>query len=624
VHLAVGIVAIVVVVGVVSAAARRVGRSAPLLLVLAGFVGSYLPFVPDYHLDPDLVLVGLLPPLLYAAAIRTSLIDIRRNRRPIGLLSVGLVAFTALVVAVVARWVVPGLSFAAAFALGAVVAPPDAVATTAVARRVGLPRRVVTILEGESLVNDATSLVLLRTAVGALSASVAVWRIGLDFVWAAGGGVLIGLAVAFVLAKVRARIDDPVLDTTLSFVAPFLAYLPAEEAHASGVLAVVVTGIVLGHKAPTLQSASSRLSERINWSTVQFLLENAVFLLIGLQVKHVVSSARAGSLSDARLVGVCAVVLVAVILARIVWVFPATYLPRLIPRIGRADPNPPWQMPLAISWAGMRGVVTLAAAFALPSSIPQVSVLRLVAFVVVAGTLLIQGPTLPGLVRLLRLPRPDPLEDALQEAVALQQAGRAGIARLDESLDGTEPEPIVAQLRGRVIKRANTAWERLGRTGQGETPSETYRRLRLVMLRAERESVITGSEAGELPDEVARSLMAMLDVEESTLDRVEARDDALERAEELTGHMLAGSCGHLREAPTIAVPLTPEGCEECLRDGLTWVHLRLCLSCGHVGCCDSSQGRHAAKHFSDIAHPVMRSFEPGEAWRWCYLDELVD
>ncbi len=251
-----------------------------------------------------------------------------------------------------------------------------------------------------------------------------------------------------------------------------------------------MTGIVLGHKAPTLQSASSRLSERINWSTVQFLLENAVFLLIGLQVKHVVSSARAGSLSDARLAGVCAVVLLAVILARIVWVFPATYLPRLIPRIGRADPNPPWQVPLAISWAGMRGVVTLAAAFALPSSIPQVSALRLVAFVVVAGTLLIQGPTLPGLVRLLHLPRPDPLEDALQEAVALQQAGRAGIARLEEALDGTEPHQIVAQLRGRVLKRADTAWERLGRSGQGETPSETYRRLRLVMLRAERESVL--------------------------------------------------------------------------------------------------------------------------------------
>jgi Na+/H+ antiporter len=625
VSFALGVVAIVVVVAVVSSGASRIGRSAPLLLTVVGVIGSYLPFVPDYRLDPDLVLIGILPPLLYAASIRISVFDFRRNRRPIGLLSVGLVAFTALVVALVLRWVVPELSFAAAFALGAVVAPPDAVATTAVARRVGLPRRTVSILEGESLVNDATSLVLLKTATAALSASVAIWRVGLDLVWAAGGGVLVGLAVASVLATVRRRIEDPVIDTTLSFVAPFLAYLPAEELHASGVLAVVVTGIVLGHKAPVLQSASSRLSERINWSTVQFLLENAVFLLIGLQVKQVVQEARAGSMSDLRLAGVSAAVLLAVIVARPVWVYPATYLPRLIPAIGRADPKPPWQVPTAVSWAGMRGVVTLAAAFALPDTIPEVAVLRLIAFVVVAGTLLIQGPTLPLLVRRLGLPRPDPLEDALQEAVALQQANRAGLARLEQVLDGSEPEATVAQLRGRGSKRANTAWERLGRPDRDwETPSETYRRLRVEMIRAERDSVLRGARSGELPDEVSRSLMAMFDVEESTLDRIGARDDTLERVEDLTGHALSGSCDHLRDAPTVAVPHTPEGCEECLRDGLKWVHLRMCLTCGHVGCCDSSIGRHAEGHFHATEHPVMRSIEPGEAWRWCYVDQLVD
>jgi monovalent cation/hydrogen antiporter len=625
VHFALGVVAIVVVVAVVSSFARRIGRSAPLLLTVAGVIGSYLPFVPDYRLNPELVLVGLLPPLLYAASIRTSVRDFRRNRRAIGLLSVGLVAFTALAVALVLRWVVPELSFAAAFALGAVVAPPDAVATTAVARRVGLPRRVVTILEGESLVNDATSLVLLKTATAALTASVAIWRVGLDFVWAAAGGVGVGLAIASMLALIRRRIDDPVIDTTLSFVAPFVAYLPAEELHASGVLAVVVTGIVLGHKAPVLQSASSRLSERINWATVQFLLENAVFLLIGLQVKTVVRQARDGSMSDGRLVGVCLAVLATVIVARVVWVYPATYLPRLIPAVGRADPMPPWQVPTAIAWAGMRGVVTLAAAFALPDTIPQVAVLRLIAFVVVAGTLLVQGPTLPMLVRALNLPRPDPLEDALQEAVALQHATQAGIARLEELVDGSEPQSTVEQLRGRGIKRANSAWERLGRPErEWETPSETYRRLRLEMLRAERDSVINGTEAGELPDEVARSLMAMLDVEESTLDLIGAPDDVLDRVEDLTGHALVGSCDHLRAAPTVVVPQNPDGCFECLRDGLKWVHLRLCLTCGHVGCCDSSIGRHAELHFHETEHPVMRSFEPGEAWRWCYLHELVD
>jgi Na+/H+ antiporter len=625
VHFALGVVAIVVTVAVVSSFATRVGRSAPLLLTIAGFIGSYLPFVPDYRLDPNLVLVGLLPPLLYAASIRTSLLDFRRNRRPIALLSVGLVVFTALAVALVLHWVVPELSFAAAFALGAVVAPPDAVATTAVARKVGLPRRIVTILEGESLVNDATALVLLKTATSALSGSVAVWQVGGDFLLAAGGGVAVGLAVAMVLAKVRRAIDDPVIDTTLSFVAPFLAYLPAEGIHASGVLAVVVTGIVLGHKAPVLQSASSRLSERINWATVQFLLENAVFLLIGLQVKNVVQAARSGNMSDARLIGVSAAVLLTVVIARPLWVYPAVYLPRLIPAVRRSDPLPPLSYPTVISWAGMRGVVTLAAAFALPSSIPQVDVLRLIAFVVVAGTLLVQGPTLPMLVRALRLPRPDPLEDALQEAVALQHATAAGLARLDEVLDGSEPESTVHQLRGRGIKRTNTAWERLGRPErEWETPSETYRRLRLVMLQAERDSVINGTEAGELPDEVARSIMAMLDVEESTLDLVGRHDDVLDRVEDLSGHALSGSCDHLSAAPTVVQPQTPDGCFECLRDGITWVHLRLCLTCGHVGCCDSSIGRHAQAHFHETEHPVMRSFEPGEAWRWCYVDELVD
>jgi hypothetical protein len=243
---------------------------------------------------------------------------------------------------------------------------------------------------------------------------------------------------------------------------------------------------------------------------------------------------------------------------------------------------------------------------------------------VVAGTLLLQGSTLPALVRALHLPSPDPLEDALQEAVALQQASQAGLVRLDEVLDGTEPPSTVNMLRTRGLHRANNAWERLGRSGESETPSETYRRLRLHMLDAERTSILTGSESGELPSEVAANLLALFDVEESTLDRTAARDDALARVEDLTGHALSGSCDHLRDAPTIAVPNTPEGCEECLRDGLTWVHLRLCLTCGHVGCCDSSVGRHAEEHFHETEHPVMRSFEPGEAWRWCYVDEVVD
>lgn len=263
--------------------------------------------------------------------------DFNANRQAIGILAVGAVVFTVLAVGLVVWAAVPGVPLAAGFALGAVVAPPDAVAATTIARRVGMPRRIVAILEGVSLVNDATALVSLRTAAAAITAttSVTIWSVGVDFALAAGGGLAVGVVVALVLGAARGRVQDPVLDTTLSLVAPFLAYLPAEEIHASGVIAVVVTGLLLGHKSPVLQSAASRLSEQVNWRTVQFVLENAVFLLIGLQVAEIVRNARDDVFSTGRLVVICLLVLAVTILARIVWVFGATALYRIGPRTMR-------------------------------------------------------------------------------------------------------------------------------------------------------------------------------------------------------------------------------------------------------------------------------------------------
>ena len=260
------IVLLVSAVAVFSAVARRLGVPAPLLLVGVGVAASFVPPVPDYELDPELVLVGLLPPLLYAAAIRTSLIDVRRDRRAIALLSVGLVVFTCLVVGFVAWLVIPGLPLAAGFALGAVVAPPDAVAATAVGRRVGLPRRMTNILQGESLLNDAAALVALRTSVAALAGSISAWRIGVEATVAALGGTVVGLVVGVVLIFVRRRIEDVVLDTTLSLLAPFVAFIAAEKlsishAHPSGVVAVVITGAMLGHCTDQLQSARARISD---------------------------------------------------------------------------------------------------------------------------------------------------------------------------------------------------------------------------------------------------------------------------------------------------------------------------------------------------------------------------
>ena len=301
VDLALLLVAVAVTVLTVTAIAGRIGFAAPIPLILVGWAGSYLPGVPTIHLEPEVVLLGLLPPLLYAAALGTSLVDFNANRRPILLLSVGLVAFTTAGVAVVVHAILPEVGWAAAFAIGAVVAPPDAVAATAIGRRIGLPRRIVTILEGESLLNDATALVALRTAIAAIGSAGAMapaWEIGLDFALAAGGGLAVGIAGFVLVAKIRKHVTDPVLDTGISLVVPFATFIAAEEIHASGVVAVVVAGLLLGHKAPILQTAQSRIAERVNWRTLAFMLENTVFLLIGLQARWLVDDVRDSTLPD--------------------------------------------------------------------------------------------------------------------------------------------------------------------------------------------------------------------------------------------------------------------------------------------------------------------------------------
>ncbi len=618
-HHAIDVLVLVAVAGIVAGFARRLAWSEPLALTVVGIGLSFVPHVLEIRLSPDLVLIGLLPPLLYAAAIRTSLIDFRTNRRPILLLSVGLVAFSTVTVGLITWWLVPGVTLAAAFALGAVVAPPDAVAATTVARRVGMPRRIVTILEGESLVNDATALVALNTAIAALTSSISPWEVGWDFIRAAGGGVLVGLVAATVLAFIRRFIDDPVLDTTLSFAAPYVAFLPAEEIKASGVLAVVVTGLLLGHKSVKLQSAASRVAENINWRTVQFVLENVVFLLIGLQIRRLVSDVADEHPAWGEVVWPCLGVLAATILSRVVWMFTIVPILRLLRR-----PNTwSWPVTFIVSWAGMRGVVTLAAVFLLPADTPQRSLLALAAFTVVAGTLLLQGLTLPWLVRRLNLPAPDAAEDALQTAGLVTTAAQAGLAVLDEVSTDDDPPEVLAELRERANQRSNGIWEQLGRTqSELEPPAATYRRLRLQMLSAERSSILEARDSGAYDDEVLRRALLTIDVEESMLDRIE--DAAARVDDELTpSEQRAGDCKHLRDAPKVMRANTPEGCEECLKEGTRWVHLRLCLSCGHVGCCDSSPRKHAAAHFRDGHHPVMRSIEPGEAWRWCYVDDLL-
>jgi Na+/H+ antiporter len=616
------LVLLVAVAAGTAALADRWQVSAPLLLALIGLAGSYVPVIPDVTLTPEIVLTGLLPPLLYTAAIRTSLIDIKANRRAIISLSVGLVVFSTFVVALVVWWLLP-VPFSVAVALGAVVAPPDAVATTAIARRVGLPRQVVTILEGESLLNDATALVTLRTAIAAIAGTFSIWRVGGNFVLAAVGGAAVGVVVALALGMVRRHVRNPVYDTTISFLAPFIAYLPADHFHGSGVIAVVTAGLILGQKAPVWQSAASRIAERTNWRTVQFVLENTVFLLIGLQTRWILDDLAMSPLPGWLIAAATIAVFLAVVLLRPIWLIPSTLLSRRI--LGPSRPGPvSWQALIVVSWAGMRGVVTLAAVFTLPDDTPDREVLVFIALAVTAGTLLVQGSTLPWLVRRLRLPGPDPAEDALQEAAVLQGAHRAAEEKLQEIVTPDDPPEVVDLLRQRGEARAQAAWERLGRPeSEYETPSEAYRRLRISMLEAEREHILKVRDAGLVADEVLQRAQIALDIEESILDRDED-DDVGGRSEDLRVKTSAGAaCKHLEQAPVVVAPNTPEGCEECLAMGATWVHLRLCLGCGHVGCCDSSVMKHASKHYDETQHPVMRSFEPGETWRWCFVDEKL-
>jgi monovalent cation/hydrogen antiporter len=625
VHVALALVALTAVVIAVAGASGRFGLPAPLVLVAVGAVGSFLPFVPEVQLSSEVVLVGLLPPLLYSTALSTSLVDFNHNRRPILLLSVGLVAFTTVGVAVIVHTFIPQIDWAAAFALGAVVAPPDAVAATSIARRVGMPRRIVTILEGESLLNDATALVALRTSIVA-GASFSVLGIGVEFLVAAVGGTLVGLLIYVAVAWVRKHVRDPVLDTSVSLVTPFVAYVAAESVHASGVLAVVIAGLLLGHKAPVLQTASSRIAERLNWRTISFLLENAVFLLIGLQVRWILADVRDSDVPLEVLVGACVVTFLAVVVLRMVWMFPVRFL-LVRPTVERETGElPSWQHTLVVAWAGMRGVVTMAAAFAIPASFPNREVLILVALVVTAGTLFVQGLTLPWLVHRLRLAAPDAREDALARAALFQKATAAGLERLDEHADDEDPYDTVEALRRRAAQRDTAAWERLGGTHpEDETPSEAYSRLRLEMLDAEREKVLQVRSTGSIPHDVVEDVLTALDVEESMIDIRNERRAEVKESDTVRGVVgTIAYCEHLQAAPENVDTTSEAECEDCVREGWTaWVHLRVCLTCGHKACCDSSPRRHASAHFEHSTHPVIRSAEPGEAWRWCFVDNRL-
>ncbi|MEU6280500.1 Na+/H+ antiporter [Streptomyces sp. NPDC047028] len=509
----------------VAAAARRTPAPAPLLLVAVGLVVSYVPGVPDYTLDPDIVLPLLLPPLLYTSAVDSSYLDLRAQLRPVALLSVGYVLFATFAVGWAAYLIVPGLPLTAALVLGAVVAPPDAVAATAVARRVGLPSRITTILQGESLLNDATAITAYKVALAAAVGEGATWAGGIgEFLLAAVGGVGVGLVLMAPLHWLRTHLKEPLLQNTLSLLIPFVAYGVAEQVHASGVLAVVVVALYLGHRAWEVDFAT-RLQEDAVWKMVAFILESAVFALIGLQLPVVLKGLGAYEGLDAAWYAVA--VFLVVVVARFAWVYPAAFVPRLLSAgIREREENPTWRGAMVTGWAGMRGVVSLAIAFSIPLTVhgghpfPQRNLILFLTFTTVIGTLVVQGVTLPPLIRLLKFPGRDRQSETLAEANAQAQASRAAESHLDDLLADERnalPPPLADRLRSVLERRRNAVWERLGQVNPvtGESVDDTYRRLSSEMISAEREVFVRLRDHRYIDDEMLRALLRRLDLEEA-------------------------------------------------------------------------------------------------------------
>ncbi|MCI3273028.1 Na+/H+ antiporter [Streptomyces cylindrosporus] len=509
----------------IAAAARRTPVPAPLWLVAAGLVVSYIPGVPDYTLDPDIVLPLVLPPLLHKEAVESSYLDLRATMRPVALLSVGYVLFATFAVGWAAYLIVPELPLPAALVLGAVVAPTDAVAAAAVARRVGLPSRITTILQGESLLNDATAITAYRVAVAAAVGEGASWIGGVgEFLLAAVGGVVVGLVLMLPIHWLRTHVKEALFQNTMSLLIPFVAYAVAEQVHASGVLAVVVVALYIGHRNWEVDFAT-RLQEEAVWKMVAFVLESAVFALIGLQLPIVLRGL--GEYEGVDAAWYAFAIFVVVVAARFLWVYPGTFVPRLLSsRIREREENPTWRGPIVTSWAAMRGVVSLAIAFSIPLTVdgggdfPQRNLILFLTFTTVIGTLVVQGLTLAPLIRLVKFPAKDAQAETLAEANAQAQASRVAEQRLDELLTderNTLPPPLADRLRDVLERRRNAVWERLGQTNPvtGESVDDTYRRLSREMIGAERAMFVRLRDGRYIDDEMLRTLLRRLDLEEA-------------------------------------------------------------------------------------------------------------
>jgi len=518
-------VGLLVAVALLALAARKLTIPYPILFVMGGLLLGLIPELPKVRLDPELVFLFVLPPLLFRAALFTSWRDFRANLRPISLLAIGLVLFTTIAVAYLAHYFM-GLSLAAGFVLGAIISPPDAVAATAIADRLKVPRRIVTILEGESLVNDATALVAYRFAkVAVVAGSFSFAQASGQFFLVGIGGNLIGLAVGWLSEQFHKRVDDAPIEITVSLLTPFVAYLSAERLGMSGVLAVVTAGLYLGWRLPEILSFQTRLRGGPVWEMVEFLLTGFVFILIGLQLPEVLRALSGNAISIQRLVWYALLISLAVILIRILWVFPATYLPRLIfKKLCKHDPYPRWQHVTIVAWTGMRGVVSLAAALALPDKIrdgspfPGRDLILFLTFIVILATLVVQGLSLPPLIHWLGVKDDGSMEK--EEREARLKANQAALNRLDEI---KERNPAKAD----ALERLRSEYEDHIRQVEGAEPetagaplrlfSSEYERLSHEALEVERRMIVKLRNEDVISDGVLRRIQRDIDLAEARL-----------------------------------------------------------------------------------------------------------
>jgi Na+/H+ antiporter len=516
-------VGLLLAVAVLALLARKLHIPYPILFVIGGLVLGLVPKLPKVRLDPELVFLFFLPPLLFPAALFTSWRDFRANLRPISLLAIGLVLFTTIAVALLAHHFM-GLPLAAGFVLGAIISPPDAIAATAIADRLKVPRRIVTILEGESLVNDATALVAYRFAVVAVTtSSFSLASAGGQFFIVGIGGILIGLAVGWLAERFHKQVDDAPIEITVSLLTPFAAYLPAERLGVSGVLAVVTAGLYLGWRTPEITNFRTRLQGGPVWEMVEFLLTGFVFILIGLQLPEVLRALSGNAIPIRRLVWYALVISLAVILIRILWVFPATYLPRLLFKTIRArDPYPSWRHVTIVAWTGMRGVVSLAAALALPLTIqdgspfPGRDLILFLTFIVILATLVVQGLSLPPLIRWLGIKDDGAAEK--EEREARLKANQAALARLNEI---AERDPAKADALQRLRIEYEDRIRQLEAYENADTPrglfSSEYEHLSYEALRVERRTILQLRNEGVISDEVLRHIQRDIDLAEARL-----------------------------------------------------------------------------------------------------------